>query len=124
MTLRSVLTFTSVIFIAQLSASAFAEDAPDPSFICARNFIPNPQNLDPCATSPNLFKRLKGALDSNLILCTKVYDEKYCKDAPKEFRHAMSADGKPVCTVHYHQERIAEYCFSNPETFQWAVGAE
>jgi hypothetical protein len=126
MSINNFNTFVSFFMMATMPITTTllqAAPPPSPNYICARNFIPNPYNIDPCDEMPSTFQRVKPALTPGKILCTKIYAESFCAQSPKEFKHVVTTKNEIVCTVNFYEENGADYCTSTPEEFQWAIGA-
>jgi hypothetical protein len=101
---------------------AIAAEPPRATDVCVRNFFPEGANMNPCDGSRAEFRKVINAEDDSRSICTKVYEDRLCQTASKEYRFVETPDHGFVCTVNFHQEGIAEYCYSHPKVFSWARG--
>jgi hypothetical protein len=102
--------------------TAFGSEPPRATDICVRNFFPEGANMNPCDGSRAEFQKVISADDESKSICTKLYEDRLCQTASKEYRFVETTDHRFVCTVNFHQEGIAEYCYSHPKVFSWARG--
>lgn len=99
-----------------------AAEPPRATDVCVRNFFPEGANMNPCDGGRAEFQKVISADDESKSICTKVYEDRLCQTASKEYRLVETADHRLVCTVNFHQEGISEYCYSHPKVFSWARG--
>ena len=78
--------------------------------------------MNPCNGERTLFRKVISAEDETKAICTKAYEDRLCQTSPKEYRYVETPEHEMICTVNFHQEGIAEYCYSNPKVFSWARG--
>ena len=102
------------------SNAVVANPPPGPDYVCVRNFAPNSKTSE----LPDLFVFVKPADRGNGQIYTKRYDASYCETAPASFKWVQGTSGEKICACEFHQERIAEYCYSNPKIFSWALKAD
>ena len=108
--------------VTMLSMEAMATEPPRATDVCVRNFFPEGAGLNPCDGDTPAFRNVVSAEDPSKAICTKAYEERLCESSPREYRYVETTDHKVICTVNFHQEGIAEYCYSNPKVFSWAQG--
>jgi ribosomal protein L25 (general stress protein Ctc) len=117
---------TLISFVFCLSSfttqSASAAEPPRANDVCVRNFYPEGSNMNPCSGERTMFRKVISAEDEAKSICTKAYEDRLCEVSPKEYRYVETAEHEVICTVNFHQEGIAEYCYSNPKVFSWARG--
>jgi len=80
--------------------------------------------MNPCEDRTSAFKEVVSADDETKVICTKAYEDRLCQTSPREYRYVDAINGQLICTVNFHQEGIAEYCYSNPKVFSWARGRQ
>lgn len=100
----------------------FGAELPRATDVCVRNFFPEGANMNPCDGGRAEFQKVISAEDDSRSVCTKVYEDRLCQAASKEYRFVETPDHRFVCTVNFHQEGISEYCYSHPKVFSWARG--
>ena len=117
---------TLISFVFCLSSfttqSASAAEPPRANDVCVRNFYPEGSNMNPCSGERTMFRKVISAEDETKSICTKAYEDRLCEASPKEYRFVETSEHGVICTVNFHQEGIAEYCYSNPKVFSWARG--
>lgn len=100
--------------------------------VCVRSY-PVDEQSSPCFKFPIAYafvqpwtagKEAAEAEDASGSVCTRIYVDSYCDVAPNEYRHVMTVDGKNICTVHYDQKTIANFCEKLPQFYQYATGRE
>lgn len=105
-----------------LSSGIMAAESPGELDVCVRNFYPEGSQMNPCNGGRGLFRKVLSADDETRAICTKAYEDMLCDVSPREYRRVVTADGDFICTVHFHQPGVGEYCYSNPKEFSWAKG--
>ena len=118
------LCLQSMLAFGLLSANgtALAAEPPHPTDVCVRNFFPEGSGMNPCESNRTIFRDVLSSEEQGKTICTKAYEDKFCSTTSKEYRYVEAADGEVICTVNFHQEGIAEYCYSSPKIFSWAKG--
>lgn len=105
-----------------VTQATLAAEPPRESDVCVRNFYPEGSGMNPCDGDRGMFRKVVSADDQTMSICTKAYEDRLCEVSPREYRYVETADQEVICTVNFHQEGIAEYCYSNPKVFSWARG--
>lgn len=100
----------------------YGAEPPRSDAVCVRNFFPDGSGMNPCEPGSKVFRLTISFDDESQTICTKAYEDRLCTQSPREYRLVRAADGEPICTVNFHQEGIAEYCYSNPRIFSWVAG--
>jgi hypothetical protein len=118
---RTLVSFVFCLF-SFTTQSASAAEPPRANDVCVRNFYPEGSNMNPCSGERTMFRKVISAEDEAKSICTKAYEDRLCQASPKEYRYVETAEHEVICTVNFHQEGIAEYCYSNPKVFSWARG--
>jgi len=121
MKIRTLITFFYFILVLTSQLGTAAEP-PRVTDVCVRNFFPEGSNMNPCNGERTLFQKVISAEDETKSICTKAYEDRLCQTSPQEYRYVETAEHGVICTVNFHQEGIAEYCYSNPKVFSWARG--
>jgi hypothetical protein len=113
-----------LMLLAMLAPIGFVYGAEPPrsDAVCVRNFFPEGSGMNPCEPGSKVFRLALTLDEGSTYVCTKVYEDRLCTQSPKEYRFVRAADGAHFCTVNFHQEGIAEYCYSNPRIFAWVTG--
>jgi hypothetical protein len=123
---RAVIFFVFSAF--ELWSASFtslkAEPAPGPDYICVRNFYAGVSEAVAEDVMRQNFVRVQPADRGNGVIFTKSYSASFCSASPREFKWVMAASGEKICTCDFHQEGVAEYCYSNPKIFAWALKAD
>lgn len=116
--------FGALIILAPASFSDRIQGAEPPrsDAVCVRNFFPEGAGINPCEPGSKFFHLALSLDDDSKHICTKMYEDRLCAQSPREYRFVRAADGSSFCTVNFHQEGIAEYCYSSPKIFSWAAG--
>jgi hypothetical protein len=117
-----VLMLLAILVPAGFSDFAYAAEPPRSDAVCVRNFFPEGSGINPCEPGSKFFRPVVSLDNETQSICTKVYEDRLCQQSPREYRLVRTADGASICTVNFHQEGIAEYCYSNPKIFSWASG--
>ncbi len=101
-----------------------AEPPPGPEYVCVRNFAASAEQHSSQDVKAGDFVRVRPADRGQSLIYTKKYAPSFCSTAPQEFKWVETMSGDKICTCDFHQEGVAEYCYSNPKIFAWALRAE
>ena len=112
----------AIVWFWSFAVAAFGAEPPRDTDVCVRNFYPEGSGMNPCLGERSMFREVISAEDETKSICTKAYEDRLCQTSPKEYRYVETSEQEVICTVNFHQEGIAEYCYSNPKIFSWARG--
>lgn len=54
-------------------------------------------------------------------VCTRIYADFYCENAPKEYERVVTLENKTICTLNYNQPGVANYCESAPQFYDYIL---
>jgi hypothetical protein len=91
--------------------------------ICVRNVLKSSGTIDFCDMGMEGYAYAVDQERTEEVICTRVYDDAHCKNAPQEFDHVRSPAGEIFCTINFHQPPIAAPCVSSPQFYDWVTAA-
>jgi hypothetical protein len=89
--------------------------------VCVRDYLGT--GVDPCERGIQGFDYLINIDEPEIGICSRVYDDSNCKDAPESFDHVYNMNKEVVCTVDFHNPPYSMSCASQPEEYVWVTAA-
>jgi hypothetical protein len=78
-------------------------------------------SADPCERNLPQFAHVIEREKAGSFICTRRYEDKFCKYNKGEFYHALGRDGSSVCVMNFKQELIGNPCSRSPQQYGYAI---
>ncbi len=96
---------------------AFADEP-----LCVRNYAKQGGGAV-CKSYPTNYANVQPMENKETEVCTRIYADFYCEQAPKEYAQVTTLDKRTICTLNYNQPPVANFCESAKEFYDYIAKA-